>query len=518
MATLKTVQLQKVRLAGSGCTSSATSIIIQSLKYLDGTDVAITEFGDYGFATLEPGTAKEESIKFTGITQNDDETATLTGVTRGLSFKYPFAETAGNKQSHAGGTILVLSNTSAFYDQIKDYIDGIAVAGAPDADETTKGITKLSVAPASATEPIAVGDNDPRVPTADENNAMAGGGSLGTPSSSNKYQTETGVTAALASLLPPGVTSPYAGRTAPAGWLMCDGSAVSRTTYASLFAVIVPSQTYAASSASPTVITAEAHGLVAGDRVHFTTATGGHGITAGTTYFVSATSLGADSFKISLVPGGTLINTTGTESGTLYKSAWGAGDGSTTFNLPDLRSSFPVGKSASAPTIAITFDDGLVSTGDDTITVPDDFFPHQGQAVALTNSGGALPTGLSATTYYVIRASTTTIKLATSQANANAGTAVNITEASGGGIHTLTYTLSTHTVLGKKGGEEKHGLADGEMASHNHSIQKNDGAGVGSVMASTTGGSDSATVSTVGSDTQHNNMPPFVTINYIIKT
>lgn len=30
----------------------------------------------------------------------------------------------------------------------------------------------------------------------------------------------------------------YAGSTAPAGWLMCDGSAVSRTTYANLFSVI----------------------------------------------------------------------------------------------------------------------------------------------------------------------------------------------------------------------------------------------------------------------------------------
>ena len=30
----------------------------------------------------------------------------------------------------------------------------------------------------------------------------------------------------------------YAGSTAPSGWLLCDGSAVSRTTYATLFAVI----------------------------------------------------------------------------------------------------------------------------------------------------------------------------------------------------------------------------------------------------------------------------------------
>lgn len=37
---------------------------------------------------------------------------------------------------------------------------------------------------------------------------------------------------------PSGCVSAYAGATAPSGWLECDGSAVLRTTYASLFAAI----------------------------------------------------------------------------------------------------------------------------------------------------------------------------------------------------------------------------------------------------------------------------------------
>lgn len=45
------------------------------------------------------------------------------------------------------------------------------------------------------------------------------------------------VWAAMAGV-PAGVFVPYAGETAPAGWLLCDGSAVSRTTYAALFAAI----------------------------------------------------------------------------------------------------------------------------------------------------------------------------------------------------------------------------------------------------------------------------------------
>jgi microcystin-dependent protein len=66
--------------------------------------------------------------------------------------------------------------------------------------------------------------------------------------------------------LPSGLTLPYGGITAPSGFLLCDGSAVSRTTYAGLFAIL------------------------------------------STTY--------------------------------------GVGDGSTTFNLPDMRQRFPLGKAA----------------------------------------------------------------------------------------------------------------------------------------------------------------------------
>lgn len=57
----------------------------------------------------------------------------------------------------------------------------------PDASTTTKGATKLSAAPVSATEPIAVGDNDARVPTTGENDALQG--TSGTPSNTNRYVT-----------------------------------------------------------------------------------------------------------------------------------------------------------------------------------------------------------------------------------------------------------------------------------------------------------------------------------------
>mgnify|MGYP006921424268 CR=1 FL=1 len=45
-------------------------------------------------------------------------------------------------------------------------------------------------------------------------------------------------TKAVANRIPAGAISDYAGTTAPTGWLLCDGSAVNRTTYAELFSVI----------------------------------------------------------------------------------------------------------------------------------------------------------------------------------------------------------------------------------------------------------------------------------------
>lgn len=50
--------------------------------------------------------------------------------------------------------------------------------------------------------------------------------------------------------IPVGTISPYGGVLAPADWLLCDGSAVSRTTYSALFAVI--STTYGVGDGSTT--------------------------------------------------------------------------------------------------------------------------------------------------------------------------------------------------------------------------------------------------------------------------
>jgi len=226
----------------------------------------------------------------------------------------------------------------------------------------------------------------------------------------------------------------YADETAPTGWLLCDGSAVSRTTYSDLFALI--------------------------------------------------------------------------------STAYGVGDGSTTFNVPNLKSSVPVGYGQRTRTMEF---DGAsaVDPSTDQITVTSNSWLYTGQAVALT--GASLPTGLSATTYYVIRVSATVIKLATSVANANAGTAVDIT-ADGSGTCTLTQTL-TSRALGDTGGEETHALADGEMASHTHGLTAWQTGGGTQTGGQRQGDPASAAYSSdsFGSDTPHNVMAPYTVVNFIIK-
>ena len=183
-------QLQLQTLAGSGVTIGDLSIILTNFHDIDGNLVTMTAFGTKGYGTLEPGSSdREEQISFTGITQNANGTATLTGVAN-VDFLYPYAETAGTDKSHPGGVTFVISNTSGFYDSFvnkeddaiingdmtfmqqptfilgadmngqrivsmadpiantdganKEYVDGVAVAGAPNANETTKGIVQLA--------------------------------------------------------------------------------------------------------------------------------------------------------------------------------------------------------------------------------------------------------------------------------------------------------------------------------------------------------------------------------------
>ena len=58
------------------------------------------------------------------------------------------------------------------------------------------------------------------------------------PGNNKYYGTDASGTKGFQNGIPAGFMGPYGGTTAPSGWLMCDGTAVSRTTYADLFTAI----------------------------------------------------------------------------------------------------------------------------------------------------------------------------------------------------------------------------------------------------------------------------------------
>jgi len=142
-------------------------------------------------------------------------------------------------------------------------------------------------------------------------------------------------------------------------------------------------------------------------------------------------------------------------------TTYGVGDGSTAFNVPNLKSALPLGYGQRTETF--TFVDGDVATGTEIITIDDNDWIQTGTALALTTDG-VLPTGLSATTYYAIRVSSTTIKLATTVANANAGTAPIFT------TNLYTYSLGldgfckVSIFLDADGGTDGAGAVDSRIA------------------------------------------------------
>lgn len=240
----------------------------------------------------------------------------------------------------------------------------------------------------------------------------------------------------VTTLVPTGVIFPYGSATPPTGFLNCDGAAVSRTTYANLFAVL--------------------------------------------------------------------------------STSYGVGDGSSTFNLPDLKARFPLGYAASAPTRVFTF----AGRGGNQISItgasntPNNEI-QTGQAVLYSAPSGAMTGLVHNTTYYLIRVAYNSFKLASSAANAVAGTEIALSS-DGTGTQTFTATFSARA-MGDMGGEEGHFLTQSEMPAHTHSSpidfgSTDDGDSAGNTFRDAAGNTGSA-----GSSTSHNNMPLFTIVNYIIK-
>lgn len=167
--------------------STNTSISLSSFK--NRSDIPFTMSiinSSIGYGTISPQSSNSEFISFTGITQNSDGSATLTGVSRGLSDFYPYAASTTLASPHAGQSIFILSDSPAFFTEyaikrnvesitgvwtyastslplveIKttdaqlvssgtntlatlNYVNNVALAGAPDATGAVKGVVELA--------------------------------------------------------------------------------------------------------------------------------------------------------------------------------------------------------------------------------------------------------------------------------------------------------------------------------------------------------------------------------------
>ena len=126
-----------------------------------------------------------------------------------------------------------------------------------------------------------------------------------------------------------GTVLDYAGNSAPGGYLSCDGSAVSRTTYAALYDVISQAQTGTTTNTLNTVT-----GLSSTANLYV-------GMSLECANFAPGTTVASITSSSSITAS---TNATGSGSVAIRFFNWGNGDGSTTFNVPDLRRDTTIGQ------------------------------------------------------------------------------------------------------------------------------------------------------------------------------
>lgn len=234
----------------SSISSTATSITLSSFtEPVTGTPYTMVLLNtDIVYGTIAPKTTSSEFISFTGIVQNADGTATLTGVTRGLAKKSPFTSSSSYKLPHSGQSTFIISNPPQLYNEYvtldndetivgekvfpgggnanapksgtvyaaptddleyssKKYVDDVAIAGAPDATLTVKGIVEIATTAeidagtstggtgasvVARPDQLAASIYGTRLPTAGEKSALVGDNTDIAVGSGNKYMTQTG--------------------------------------------------------------------------------------------------------------------------------------------------------------------------------------------------------------------------------------------------------------------------------------------------------------------------------------
>lgn len=225
-------------------------------------------------------------------------------------------------------------------------------------------------------------------------------------------------------VLPPGSLMAYAASSAPTGWLLCDGSAVSRTTYATLYGVI--GTTWGAGDTTTTFNVPDLRGQFLRG------------------YDSRATATSQDTTLISGITTNTSTTISGINSTTyLFVGMPISGTGIPTGATIATKSTNSITISSAATASSSTVGTGATTNGSATITMASTSTLSVGQAI----SGTGIPTGAYITNIFNI----TTAYISSNATATNTG---------------LTFTLGTAITVGRTFA----GAQIDAYATHNHGV------------------------------------------------
>lgn len=201
--------------------------------------------GDYFYGTLISSTGTIEIVKVTNKTSDTftivraQDGTTASAFAGGSKFELRVVAAGLNeKLAKDGGTATNITINSGTITGITD----LAVADGGTGSSTASGArTNLGLGTISTQNANSVAITGGSV-TGITDLAVADGGTGASTAAAARTNLSVpsvaDMTSAITIAMPPAVVLPFARNTAPTGWLKCNGAAVSRTTYADLFAAI----------------------------------------------------------------------------------------------------------------------------------------------------------------------------------------------------------------------------------------------------------------------------------------